>query len=140
MDIEKINSIIDLFKSSGLDEMSLELKDFKIMMKNNKLEYVTSDITKNSDVKGLITDDEKNTNGEWVKAPFVGTFYSSASENDKPYVEVGQKVTKGDVLCILEAMKVMNEIKSDRDGTILEIKAKNGNMVEFDEELILIGE
>ena len=64
--------------------------------------------------------------GEWIKAPFVGTFYAAPSANEAPYVKVGQKINKGDVICILEAMKVMNEIKSNKSGTVLEIKAQNG--------------
>ena len=145
MDIEKINSIVELFKNSGLDEMTLELKDFKINLKNNKVEYVTKEVVnvveKSNSVKPV--KEEKQVNdikGEWIKAPFVGTFYAAPSANEAPYVKVGQKINKGDVICILEAMKVMNEIKSNKSGTVLEIKAQNGNMVEFDEELILIGD
>ncbi|WP_347714129.1 acetyl-CoA carboxylase biotin carboxyl carrier protein [uncultured Parvimonas sp.] len=145
MDIEKINSIVELFKNSGLDEMTLELKDFKINLKNNKVEYVAKEVVnvveKSSPVKVEKVEEQVNDiKGEWIKAPFVGTFYAAPSANEAPYVKVGQKINKGDVICILEAMKVMNEIKSNKSGTVLEIKAQNGNMVEFDEELILIGD
>ena len=142
MDIEKINSIVELFKNSGLDEMTLELKDFKINLKNNKVEYVAKEfvnvVEKSSPEK--VEEQVNDIKGEWIKAPFVGTFYAAPSANEAPYVKVGQKINKGDVICILEAMKVMNEIKSNKSGTVLEIKAQNGNMVEFDEELILIGD
>lgn len=145
MDIEKINSIVELFKNSGLDEMTLELKDFKINLKNNKVEYVAKEVVnvveKSCPVKVEKVEEQVNdVKGEWIKAPFVGTFYAAPSANEAPYVKVGQKINKGDVICILEAMKVMNEIKSNKSGTVLEIKAQNGNMVEFDEELILIGD
>ena len=145
MDIEKINSIVELFKNSGLDEMTLELKDFKINLKNNKVEYVAKEfvnvVEKSSPVKVEKVEEQVNdVKGEWIKAPFVGTFYAAPSANEAPYVKVGQKINKGDVIYILEAMKVMNEIKSNKSGTVLEIKAQNGNMVEFDEELILIGD
>ena len=145
MDIDKINSIIELFKNSGLDEMTLELKDFKINLKNNKVEYVANEfvnvVEKSSPVKVEKVEEQVNdVKGEWIKAPFVGTFYAAPSANEAPYVKVGQKINKGDVICILEAMKVMNEIKSNKSGTVLEIKAQNGNMVEFNEELILIGD
>ena len=145
MDIEKINSIVELFKNSGLDEMTLELKDFKINLKNNKVEYVAKEfvnvVEKSCPVKVEKVEEQVNDiKGEWIKAPFVGTFYAAPSANEAPYVKVGQKINKGDVICILEAMKVMNEIKSNKSGTVLEIKAQNGNMVEFDEELILIGD
>lgn len=145
MDVEKINSIVELFKNSGLDEMTLELKDFKINLKNNKVEYVSKEfvnvVEKSSPVKVEKVEEQVNDiKGEWIKAPFVGTFYAAPSANEAPYVKVGQKINEGDVICILEAMKVMNEIKSNKSGTVLEIKAQNGNMVEFDEELILIGD
>ena len=145
MDIEKINSIVELFKNSGLDEMTLELKDFKINLKNNKVEYVSKEfvnvVEKSSPVKVEKVEEQVNDiKGEWIKAPFVGTFYAAPSANEAPYVKVGQKINEGDIICILEAMKVMNEIKSNKSGTVLEIKAQNGNMVEFDEELILIGD
>ena len=145
MDIDKINSIIELFKNSGLDEMTLELKDFKINLKNNKVEYVTKEVVnvveKSNPIKPVIEEKQSDdTNGEWIKAPFVGTFYAAPSANEAPYVKVGQKINEGDVICILEAMKVMNEIKSNKSGTVLEIKAQNGNMGEFNEELILIGD
>ena len=79
MDIDKINSIIELFKNSGLDEMTLELKDFKINLKNNKVEYVTKEVVniveKNNPVKPVKEEKQvDNTNSEWIKAPFVGTF------------------------------------------------------------------
>ena len=145
MDIDKINSIIELFKNSGLDEMTLELKDFKINLKNNKVEYVAKEfvnvVEKSSPVKVEKVEEQVNdVKGEWIKAPFVGTFYAAPSANEAPYVKVGQKIKEGDIICILEAMKVMNEIKSNKSGTVLEIKAQNGNMVEFNEELILIGD
>ncbi|WBB38729.1 acetyl-CoA carboxylase biotin carboxyl carrier protein [Parvimonas micra] len=145
MDIDKINSIIELFKNSGLDEMTLELKDFKINLKNNKVEYVTKEVVnvveKSNSVKPVKEEKQvDDTNSEWIKAPFVGTFYVAPSANEAPYVKVGQKIKEGDIICILEAMKVMNEIKSNKSGTVLEIKAQNGNMVEFNEELILIGD
>ena len=145
MDIDKINSIVELFKNSGLDEMTLELKDFKINLKNNKVEYVTKEVVniveKNNPVKPVKEEKQvDNTNSEWIKAPCVGTFYAAPSANEEPYVKVGQKIKEGDIICILEAMKVMNEIKSNKSGTVLEIKAQNGNMVEFNEELILIGD
>ena len=66
-----------------------------------------------------------------IKAPLIGTFYASASPDSEPYVKVGDKITKGMVICIIEAMKTMNEIESDADGEIAEILVKNGNVVEY---------
>ncbi len=77
--------------------------------------------------------------GKIVKAPLVGVFYSSPAPDSPVFVELGQKVKRGDVLCIIEAMKVMNEIESEYDGVVLEIKAKNGELVEFGQPIIVIG-
>ncbi len=76
--------------------------------------------------------------GNVVKAPIVGTFYASASPKDKPFVSVGQSVKKGDILFIIESMKVMNEIKSDFDGSVITINCKNGEAVEFDQPVMII--
>ena len=74
-----------------------------------------------------------------VKAPLVGTFYLAPSPEDAPFVEVGKQVKKGDVVGIIEAMKLMNEVLAPVDGTILSIEAGNGTMVEFDQVLVTIG-
>ena len=75
-----------------------------------------------------------------INSPIVGTFYSAASPESAPFVEVGQRVNKGDVLCIVEAMKVMNEIESEYSGVIREIQMANGQPVEFGQVLFLIEE
>jgi acetyl-CoA carboxylase biotin carboxyl carrier protein len=77
--------------------------------------------------------------GTVVKSPLVGTFYAAASPEEAPFVKVGDRVTKGQVLGIIEAMKLMNEIESEVDGTILEIHAENEVMVEYGEPLFVIG-
>lgn len=73
-----------------------------------------------------------------VKSPMVGTFYAAPAPDQPTYVEAGKKVTEGDVLCIVEAMKLMNEIKAEVSGTVVEILAKNGQPVEFDQPLFKI--
>jgi len=73
---------------------------------------------------------KRDIDGHIIKSPIVGTFYKSASPEGKAFVEIGQRVKKGDVLCVIEAMKVMNEIISDVDGAVLEIFISNGDMVE----------
>mgnify|MGYP005803217445 CR=1 FL=1 len=86
--------------------------------------------------KGKETDDSKE--GNLVTSPIVGTFYLRPSPNATPYVEVGKKVKKGDILCIIEAMKLMNEIESEYDGEIAEILLKDGDMVEYGKPLFRI--
>ena len=76
--------------------------------------------------------------GHVVKSPMVGTYYSSATPGSPPFVEVGQTVSEGDVLCIIEAMKIMNQIESDADGTISKILVNNGDPVEYGQSLFVI--
>jgi acetyl-CoA carboxylase biotin carboxyl carrier protein len=77
-------------------------------------------------------------NAKVIKSPIVGTFYTSNGNVEEPFVRIGDKVKKGDVLCIIEAMKIMNEITSNYDGEIVEILVEDGNMVEFEEEIFKI--
>ncbi len=76
--------------------------------------------------------------GAWVLSPTVGVFYSSPSPEAKPYVEVGSRVKKGDILCVIEAMKLMNEIPAETDGVIAEICVTNGQVIEFGQPLFRI--
>jgi acetyl-CoA carboxylase biotin carboxyl carrier protein len=76
--------------------------------------------------------------GHQVKSPMVGTFYRSASPGAKPFVEVGDSVEVGDTLCIIEAMKLMNEIESDKSGVVKQVLAENGQPVEFGQPLVVI--
>ena len=73
-----------------------------------------------------------------IKSPFVGTYYESSSPGSDPFVKVGRRVSKGDVLCIIEAMKLMNEIEADADGTIVALLARNEQPVEYDQLLFII--
>ena len=79
-----------------------------------------------------------SSSGHIVKSPFVGTFYRSSSPTSDPFVEVGKRVKKGQTLCIVEAMKLMNEIEADKDGVIKEIRAESGQPVEYDQPLFVI--
>ena len=78
------------------------------------------------------------TEGNVVKAPIVGTFYAASAPDKPPFVTVGQQVKKGDVLMIIESMKLMNEVQSDFDGTVAEILVKNGDPVEYDQPIMII--
>ena len=81
---------------------------------------------------------EENPNVLTIKSPMVGTFYGSPAPDQPSYITVGKKIKEGDVLCIVEAMKLMNEIKSEISGTVLEMLVKNGQPVEFDQPLFKI--
>ena len=140
MDTGKIKEIISIFEQSTLSTMELEGDDLKIKLSKDgagsplSVERVEQPQPKPVEHAAEIAE------GDAVRSPLVGTFYAAASENAKPFVEIGQTVKQGDILCIIEAMKVMNEIHAPRAGVIKEIRAKDGDMVQFDEELMVIGD
>lgn len=148
MNYDDIKRLIDDMGNSKIDELKIEFPDgIKISMKKDKssvmpvqpvetVQYVTvpekKAETENAQEKEQV--EEYNI----VKSPMVGTFYSKSSPNAKPYVEVGQKVKKGDILCIVEAMKLMNEIESEFDGEIVEVCVSDGEMVDYGKPLFKI--
>ena len=140
MDTGKIKEIISIFEQSTLSTMELEGDDLKIKLSKDgagsplSVERVEQPQPKPVEHAAEIAE------GDAVRSPLVGTFYAAASENAKPVVEIGQTVKQGDILCIIEAMKVMNEIHAPRSGVIREILVQDGAMVQFDEELMIIGE
>lgn len=137
MDIKSLEKIFELFNKSQATEFELEVEEFKIKLKR---EYEFNQVVA-KELKSQITQNEPLlVSGKWIKAPLVGTFYTKSNPEAKPYINVGQSVKKGQVLCLIEAMKVMNEIKADCNGVIKEIKGIEGKMVEFNQDIILIEE
>lgn len=145
MEYEKIKQLIDDMGNSKLSAIDIDFPDgTKISMKKEDTKIVERVVSqKNQEIqeekvfqKEEITEEIEEEN--IVKSPMVGTFYMKPAPNAKPYVEVGQKVKKGDVLCIIEAMKLMNEIESEFDGEIAEVLLKDGDMVEFGKPLFKI--
>lgn len=119
---------LKLFNESGLSELTIQEGPFKIKMRSGD-----KDVSK--DVKEIAPSSKKEIKDTLIKAPLVGIFYSAPSPQDKAFVRVGQKVKKGDPLCIIEAMKVMNEISSTRDGIIKTIFVKDKEPVAYDQPL-----
>lgn len=147
MDTKKIKQIINLFEESAIASMDLEVDDIKIKLEKNHQNVVSAPIQMSAPVVAApqveavaSTPAPLEDVKDYLKSPLVGTFYSSSTQGGKPFVEVGSKVNEGDVVCIIEAMKVMNEVKAHRSGVVVEVKAKDGEMVQFDEELIAIGD
>lgn len=147
MNYDDIKKLIDDMGNSKIDELNIEFPDgIKISMKKDKapvapiqmpenIQYVTiPDKATVSDNKNEVKKEE-TIEYKVVKSPMVGTFYSKSSPNAKPYVQVGSKVKKGDILCIVEAMKLMNEIESEFDGEIAEICVEDGEMVDYGKPL-----
>ena len=119
MTIKELQTIIKDIENSPLMTLELEMDDFKLKLSKNKFEQkepvaVESKKVETFEVKELPVAD--HTKGQHVKSPLVGTFYLSPTINGNPYVEIGQMVKKGQVVCIIEAMKIMNEITSPYDG------------------------
>ncbi len=137
MDIKALEKIFELFNRSQATEFELETEEFKVKLKR---EYeFNHQVVKEVKIAQPVAEVSVNS-GLWVKAPLVGTFYLKSNPDAKSYIEVGQSVKKGQILCLIEAMKVMNEIKADRNGVVREIKAINGKMVEFNQDIVLIEE
>lgn len=147
MNYDDIKKLIDDMGNSKIDELNIEFPDgIKISMKKDKAPVAPIQIPENIQYvtvpeKATAADNKNEVNKEEtieykvVKSPMVGTFYSKSSPNAKPYVEVGSKVKKGDILCIVEAMKLMNEIESEFDGEIAEICVEDGEMVDYGKPL-----
>ena len=147
MEYEKIKQLIDDMGNSKLTSLDIEFPDgTKISAKKEK-QLVTEKpvtVTVNEEVVTQKEESTENTDkkvpeGNVVKSPMVGTFYIKPSPDAEPYVKVGKQVNKGDVLCIIEAMKLMNEIESEFTGKVKEIYVKDGEPVEYGKPLFLIG-
>ncbi len=148
MEYEKIKQLMDDMGNSKLTAIDIDFPDgTKISMKKEiKYEKASSEVItkeyKDEDEKVKLTTNEKpeSMNANIVKSPMVGTFYSKQSPTADPYVSVGTEVKKGDTLCIIEAMKLMNEIESEFDGKVIEILVKDGEQVEYGSPLFKIGD
>ena len=142
MEYEKIKQLIDDVGNSKLTDIDIEFADgTKIRMKKK----FTQGIIENTEhEKNIIIDkdtnkqEETNSQDKIIKSPMVGTFYIKPSPTAEPYVEIGKNVNKGETLCIIEAMKLMNEIESEYTGKIAEIYIKDGSMVEYGTPLFKI--
>ncbi len=140
MDLKLVKEFIDLAKEEGLAELKYETKDVKLSVNLGGVSAAPI-ITTHAPVAAAQPSAAPVTSGEQfheISSPFVGTFYSSSSPDKPAYVQVGQKVTKGQTLCILEAMKIMNEIESDVNGEIVEICTDNESLVEFGQVMFKI--
>ncbi len=149
MEYEKIKQLMEDMGNSKLTAIDIDFPDgTKISMKKEEKQVITvaenipMENVSTIEIKNVETSEEKQEEkveeGNIVKSPMVGTFYLKPSPNSDSYVQVGQRVKKGDVLCIVEAMKLMNEIESEWDGEIKEILVKDGEPVEYGKPLFVI--
>lgn len=151
MDLNLIKKLIKIFDSSEITDLEIEQEGFKIKIAKKirtfrggssphlVLPPAAADYEQGTDTSGKekATETKVETNHE-IRSPIVGTFYRAPAPDADPYVQVGDIVTKGSVLCIVEAMKLMNEIESDADGRIVKILVENGRPVEFNQPLFLV--
>ena len=149
MDLRKLKKLIDLVQESGISELEVTEGEEKVRIAKHVAAPVGQPMTyavpaaapaaapAPSSVNLDDTDDLPE--GHVVKSPMVGTFYRASAPGAEPFVQVGQTVKQGDTLCIIEAMKLLNEIEADASGTIKAILLDNGEPVEFGEPLFVIG-
>lgn len=142
MEYEKIKQLIEEMGNSKLTEVDIEFPDgTKISMKKDKIQeriIQNTSIIKNDTIENQTKEDTTEKKGNIIKSPMVGTFYLKPSPTAEPYIEIGKEVKKGDVLCIIEAMKLMNEIESEYTGKVIEILVKDGEAVEYGTPLLRI--
>jgi acetyl-CoA carboxylase biotin carboxyl carrier protein len=147
MDLKKVKELIDLMKETGVAEIEVEEKGVRFRVRRG--EAVSSfspssvlqgapsrpDVQETVESPASVPEEQKYS---VVRSPIVGTFYRSASPDSQPYVEVGDHIKKGQVLCIVEAMKLMNEIEAETEGSVAEICVEDGSPVEYGQTLFKI--
>lgn len=148
---EKLKEIIYILENSNVNEIEVSFwgKKFRVVKSGSSVlnNSPESGNIQNYSTKTQSTDKEKSPNeevtkslskGEDLLSPMPGTFYTSPTPDDPPFVKVGSKVTKGQTLCIIEAMKIMNEIESETNGIVTEVYIDDGNPVEYNQPLFKI--
>lgn len=151
MDIRKVKKLIELLEESGIDELEIHEGEESVRISRHS-KQVAAPVYAAAPAPAPVaaapaapaapaasSEAAKPAyNGQAVRSPMVGTFYAAASPESPNFVQVGQTVNKGDVLCIVEAMKMMNHIEADRSGVVEAVLAENGQPVEFDQPLFSI--
>jgi len=152
MDLRKLKKLIDLVEESGIAELELTEEGETVRISRNftssgpaqqhyanyaPAQYAVAPQTQAP--QAAVAEVPVVEEGHAVKSPMVGSFYRSSSPDAKPFVEVGDTVAVGDTLCIIEAMKLLNEIESDKAGVVKKILVENGLAVEYGEPLFIIG-
>jgi acetyl-CoA carboxylase biotin carboxyl carrier protein len=153
MDLRKLKKLIDLVEESGISELELTEGEEKVRISRQPsgqamqyaqaympqmMHHAPQQVSAPATAAPAETT-EPVVEGHVVKSPMVGTFYRSSSPEAKAFVEVGSSVSAGDTLCIIEAMKLLNEIEADHSGVIKAILVENGHPVEYGEPLFIIG-
>ncbi len=142
MNIKEIQELIALLEKSKLTKLHYKKEGFELLLeKKGEEPSYTRELVQEVSVKPSVEKKVPSPKGQeekWIKSPMVGTFYSAAGPDQPPYVKVGDKVTADTVVCIIEAMKVMNEVKAGLAGVVQEVILENGQPVEFGTKLFKI--
>jgi len=150
MDIKQIQELVKLINKSNIGELTIEENDFKITIKQKKNAVqnvmmtpvaqapVTPPVNKSEPAKAILPDTSKEDNYVTIKSPMIGTFYRQAGPGKPIFINVGDEVIPGTVVCIIEAMKLFNEIESEVTGKIVKVLAEDASPVEFDQPLFLV--
>ncbi len=151
MDINEIKKLIKVFENSKVTELSIQEGNLKIKISKNvattaspvfpqsvQMEVPAVPQVQATKPEVSVTESSDDDNYHIIKSPIVGTFYRAPAPDADPYVQVGDRISSGSVLCIVEAMKLMNEIECDTDGKIVQILVENGTPVEYNQPLFKI--
>ncbi|MDF2878032.1 MAG: acetyl-CoA carboxylase, biotin carboxyl carrier protein [Clostridia bacterium] len=149
MDIQVIKELMNEFKEAELTKLALKCEAFELTLEKEKeiisvgAQQIPSasaaypSVTMNCGIDTM-ADKEVNIEKKHIVSPMVGTFYASNTPGGEPFIKIGSKVKKGDIVCIIEAMKLMNEVEAEIEGEIVEILASNEQMVEYAQPLFVI--
>ena len=152
MDIRKVKKLIEMLENSNLEEIEIQEgeESVRLVKSNGNINNISSTqsiaVPQASSSVALEeesqseNENQESGEGNFITSPMVGTFYASASPGSKPFINVGDLVAEGDVVCIVEAMKMMNEIKSEFSGKVVSIKVENSEPVEYGQALFEIAE
>lgn len=144
MDIRKVKKLIDLLEQSNLAEIEIKEGDDSVRISRQSQASTTPIMPISAPITATIPSVETTTpavvacNDNAITSPMVGVFYDASSPTSAAFVNVGQTVKAGDVVCIIEAMKIMNQIEADKSGVVKEILCKGGDSVEFGQDLMII--
>lgn len=146
MDIRKVKKLIEMLENSNLEEIEIKEGEESVrLVKSHGVTPVAAQSFILPQEAAVQTSEDINQEdkeiikeGNLINSPMVGTFYASASPGAKPFISVGDQISEGDVVCIVEAMKMMNEIKSEFSGTVLSVNVENSEPVEYGQPLFEI--
>lgn len=149
MDLRKLKKLIDLVQESGIAELEITEGEEKVRINRvgapghpgmmGMVQPPAPAIATTVTAVPAVAQAPAEPEGHTVKSPMVGTFYRSSAPGSKPFVEVGQNISAGETLCIIEAMKLLNEIEADQSGVVKKILVENGQPVEYGQPLFIIG-